>query len=127
MNCNHTISATLDLTQSLKTFKQTIASIMLLDGISQWDGRTVREREQKIRQAALTLAGQCIALLLHKLSESEEAQITATKQTQGWRHPRSKGNGRVKRQVLCLGNVAVSLWLLSRSPINDQNPVINDP
>lgn len=111
MNCNHTIPATLDLTQSLKTFKKTIASIMLLDGISQWDGRTVREREQKIRQAALTLAGQCIALLLHKLSESEEAQITATKQTQGWRHPRSKGNGRVKRQVLCLGNIAVCLRL----------------
>ncbi len=111
MNCNNTISATLDLTQSLKSFEKTIAAEMSLSEVSGWDGRTIREREQKIRQAALILAGQCIALLLHKLSESKEARISATKQTQGWRHPKSKGNGRVERQVLCLGNVVVCLRL----------------
>ncbi|WP_191762639.1 ISLre2 family transposase, partial [Komarekiella delphini-convector] len=36
---------------------------------------------------------------------------TAKKQTQGWRHPKSQGNGRIERQVLCLGNVSVSLRL----------------
>jgi len=111
MNCNNTISATLDLTQSLKSFEKTIAGEMSLSDVSQWDGRTICEREQKIRQAALILAGQCIALLLHKLSESKEARITASKKTQGWRHPKSKGNGRVERQVLCLGNVVVCLRL----------------
>jgi hypothetical protein len=111
MNCNTTIPATLDLTQSLKSFEQTIAAEMSLSDVHQWDGRTVCEREQSIRQAALILAGQCIALLLHKLSESKEARITAVKQTQGWRHPKSKGNGRVERQILCLGNVVVCLRL----------------
>lgn len=111
MNCNNTIPATLDLTQSIKSFESTIAAEMSLLGVCQWDGRTIREREQKIRQAALILAGQCIALLLNKLSESKEARITATKQTHFWRHPKSKGNGRVERQVRCLGNVVVCLRL----------------
>ena len=111
MKSNNTIPATLDLTQFLKSFERDIAPEMSLLGVSQWDGRTICEREQKIRQAGLILAGQCIALLLHKLSESKQAQITAAKQTQGWRHPKSKGNGRVERQVLCLGNVVVSLRL----------------
>ncbi len=111
MNCNTTISATLDLTQAIKNFEQTIAAQISLTDVCQWDGRTICEREEKIRQAALILAGQCMALLLHKLSESKEARITASKQTQGWRHPKSKGNGRVERQILCVGNVVVCLRL----------------
>lgn len=125
MNCNTTISATLDLTQAIKNFEQTIAAQISLSDVCQWDGRTICEREEKIRQAALILAGQCMALLLHKLSESRVAQTTASKQTQGWRHPNSKGNGRVEaafsggilpperclRQVICLGNVVVCLRL----------------
>ncbi len=111
MNCNNTIAATLDLTQSIKNFEQTIAVEMSLSDVYQWDGRTICEREQLIRKAALILAGQCMALLLHKLSKSKSAQITASKQTHFWRHPKSKGNGRVERQVLCVGNVVVSLRL----------------
>jgi len=111
MNCNNTIPATLDLNQSLKSFERDIAQEMSLSDVSQWDGRTIYKREEKIRQAALILAGQCIAMLLHKLSESKEARISAAKQTQGWRHPKSKGNGRVERQVLCVGNVVVGLRL----------------
>lgn len=111
MNCNTTISATLDLTQAIKNFEQTITAQMSLTDVCQWDGRTICEREEKIRQAALILAGQCMALLLHKLSQSKSAQITASKQTHGWRHPKSKGNGRVERQVLCVGNVVVTLRL----------------
>jgi len=84
---------------------------MSLTDVCQWDGRTIYEREEKIRQAALILAGQCMALLLQKLSQSKSAQITASKQTHGWRHPKSKGNGRVERQVLCGGNVVVTLRL----------------
>lgn len=111
MNSNNTIPATLDLTQSLEIFKQKIAKELSLSEISQWDGRTILSLEQKIRQAALILAGECIALLLNKLSHSLEANTIAKKKTAGWRHFRSRGNGRVERQVLCLGNVVVSLRL----------------
>jgi hypothetical protein len=72
----NTIPATLDLAKSLKNFSQTITQPMSLSDISQWDGRTVREREQKIRQAALILAGECIAKLLENLSKSPEAMKT---------------------------------------------------
>ena len=50
MNCNNTIPATLDLTQSIKNFEQTIAVEMSLSNVCQWDGRTICEREQLIRQ-----------------------------------------------------------------------------
>lgn len=79
--------------------------------VSQWDGRTIRDREQQITQAALILAGQCIALLLHNLSQLSEAHATASKQTWGWPLPTSIGHGRRWMQVLTLGNVVVSLWL----------------
>jgi len=59
MNCDNTIAATLDLTQSIKNFQQTIAAEMSLSNVYQWDGRTICEREQVIKQAALILAGQC--------------------------------------------------------------------
>ncbi len=52
--------------------------------IEEWDGRTVKEREEKIREAALVLAGQCIVMLLHKLSQSEVAHETAINQTKGY-------------------------------------------
>jgi hypothetical protein len=59
--------------QSLKIFSETITAALALDDVAQWDGRTILDREQKIRQAALVLAGQCIALLLYNLSQSKEA------------------------------------------------------
>jgi hypothetical protein len=68
LNSNSNIRATLDLAKSLKTFEESITLALVLENVSQWDGRTIRDREQKIRQAALILAGQCIALLLHNLS-----------------------------------------------------------
>lgn len=111
MNSNSNIPATLDLAKSLKTFEESITQALVLTNVSQWDGRTIKDREQKIRQAALILAGQCIALLLHNLSQLSEAHETAAKQTWGWRHPRSSGHGRRWMQVLTLGNVLVPLWL----------------
>lgn len=108
---NSNIPATLDLAQSLKTFEETIAKALALSDIREWDGRTLKQREQQIRQAALILAGQCIALLLHNLAQSKEAQATAARQTQGWRLPTSTGDGKRRVQVLTLGNVVVSLWL----------------
>ena len=49
MNSNNTIPATLDLTQALKNFEQTIAAQISLTDVDQWDGRTVLSLEQKIR------------------------------------------------------------------------------
>ncbi len=91
MNCNNTIPAKLDLTQSLETFKGIITKELLLSDVSQWDARTVREREQKIRQAGLVLAGECIALLLHNLSQLPEAMKTAKKQTLSMVAPPQQG------------------------------------
>lgn len=58
--------------------------MLVLDKLEEWDGRTVKQRETEIRTAALQLAGQCVALLLHKLSQSQLALKTAINQTQGW-------------------------------------------
>lgn len=108
---NSNILANLDLAQSLQTFQQTVDKIMVLGDVQAWDGRTLKQREQQIREAALILAGQCIALLLHNLAQSREAHITAANLTQGWRLPTSTGHGKRRVQVLTLGNVVVSLWL----------------
>lgn len=111
MNSNSNIPANLDLAQSLKDFEQTIAEALVLGDVSSWDGRTLKHREQEIRLSALILAGQCIAILLHNLAQSNAAQTTATKLTQGWRLPTSTGDGKRQVKVLTLGNVVVSLWL----------------
>ncbi|HEY9783266.1 MAG TPA: ISLre2 family transposase [Leptolyngbyaceae cyanobacterium] len=111
MNSNKNIPATLDLAQSLQHFQQSVAQVMELGDVSQWDGTILKAREQQIRQAALILAGQCIALLLHSLAQDREAHVTACKQTQGWRTPSSIGDGSRRVQVLTLGNVVVPLWL----------------
>ncbi|MCC5617861.1 ISLre2 family transposase, partial [Nostoc sp. CHAB 5836] len=81
------IDATLDLAKSLKDFEESVIKLLELTNVSVWDGRVFKEREQKIRVAALVLAGQCIALFLYNLSTSQEALDTAITQTQGWWHP----------------------------------------
>ena len=108
---NSNIPANLDLAQSQKIFEETVALALELGDVSQWDGRILKEREQQIRQAALILAGQCIALLLHNLAQSSTAKATAAKLTQGWRLPTSTGHGQRQVKVFTLGNVVVSLWL----------------
>lgn len=105
------IPATRDLNKSLSDFEAAIAPALSLDNVAQWDGRTLKQREAKIRSAALLLAGQCVALLLYKLSQSELAQKTAINQTQGWWHPRTRRHGYCQRQVLTIGNVVVNLKL----------------
>jgi hypothetical protein len=40
--------------------------------IPKWNGQTFKLREKEIRQSALILVGECIALLLHNLSKSQE-------------------------------------------------------
>ena len=83
----------------------------MLDSVEEFDGRTIRDKEEKIREAAIILAGQCIALLLYNLSQLREAQDTAINQTKGWWHPKTKKHGKKTWQILTMGNVTVSLHL----------------
>jgi len=108
---NNNIPATFDLAQSLQAFEKSIASVLALGDVREWDARTLKQREQQIREAALILAGQCIALLLYNLAQSREAQITAASLTQGWRLPTTTGHGKRRVQVPTLGNVVMFLWL----------------
>lgn len=67
------IPATLDLNKSLENFVAAITAALELTNVAEWDGRILKQREEKIREAALILAGQCVALLLYNLSQSESA------------------------------------------------------
>ncbi|MEH2171676.1 ISLre2 family transposase [Nostoc sp.] len=118
------IYATLDLTKSLEDFKVEITKLLELTNVREWDGRIVKEREQKIRDAALILAGQSIALFLYNLSQSQEALDTAITQTQGWWHPQTQRHGFRKRQILTVGNVLVTLilpYVVTITEKNDKN------
>jgi hypothetical protein len=88
-----------------------VTKLLELKNIEEWSGRIVKEREETIRQAALVLAGQCIAILLHKLSQSESAHQTAINQTKGWWHTDTQRHGYTKREILTVGNVVVNLKL----------------
>ncbi|WP_392482943.1 hypothetical protein [Nostoc sp. C110] len=45
-----------------------------MTNITEWNGKILEEREGKIREIALILAGQCIAILLYNLSQSQSAK-----------------------------------------------------
>ncbi len=79
--------------------------------MEQWDGRTLLQREEKIREAALILAGKCIAILLEKLANWQEAKERAVNQTKGWWRKKTGKNGAKKWTILTVGNVQVTLKL----------------
>ena len=91
MNCNNTIPATLDLTQSLKSFEKTLMAEMSLSEVSDWDGRTICEREQKIRQAALILAGQCKRLVVTQAVRVEGSTYNGNKTNTGMAASKKQG------------------------------------
>ena len=77
--------------------------------VDQWNGETLRQRELKIREAALILGGQCIALLIYQLSQLKEVQETAQAQTirmvaflksKTWHYPQTNSHhGQCQSQV----------------------------
>ena len=75
------IFANFNLNQSLKDFQVNVTELLELNNPAQWNGITLLEREEKIREAALILAGQCIAILLQQLSQSREAREKAIELT----------------------------------------------
>jgi len=103
--------ANLNLNQSLKDFQVNITELLQLNNITEWSGTTIKEREEKIREAALILAGQCVAILLDNLSISREARETAIHFTRGWWRKKTKKNGLKTRAILTIGNVIVKLKL----------------
>jgi hypothetical protein len=107
---NH-IYSTFDLSKSLENFQEQVTKLLELKNISEWDGRVFREREQKIREFALIMAGECTALLLHNLSKSQSFLDKAEQETRGWWQTTTQKHGCKKRQILTVGNIEVSLKL----------------
>jgi predicted transcriptional regulator len=107
MNSNKITS--LSLTESLKDFQRAIAPLLELGKVEQWDGKTLKKREEKIKDSALVLAGKCIAILLYQLSKWDEALIRAVAQTQGWWRKKTRKNGTKDWTILTVGNVKVTL------------------
>ena len=102
-------AALLDFDQALQAFRTRVAPLLEIGDAQTWEGSKFKAHETQIVWAALVLAGQCIALLLHRLACSADAQATATQRTQGLRRPGSQGHGNRPVTVLTIGNVAVRL------------------
>jgi hypothetical protein len=100
-------AALLDFDQALQAFRTSVTPLLEIGDAQMWDGSKFKTREAQIVWAALVLAGQCIALLLHRLACSAEAHATATQRTHGMRRNGSQGHGRRTVTVLTIGNVAV--------------------
>ena len=45
-----------------------ITLALSLNNVAEWDGRTIKQREAEIREAALLKACQCVALLLYNMN-----------------------------------------------------------
>jgi hypothetical protein len=105
------IYATLDLNKSLEEFKDNVTKILELTDVENWDGVKIKNKEEEIRDIALVLAGQCVAILLYNLSHSTLAINTANKKTQAWWRIKTKNHGYKNRQILTIGNVELSLKL----------------
>lgn len=105
------IAATLNLTQALEDFHNSVVKLLEITELDQWNGESLRQREAKIREAALILGGQCIALLIYQLSQLKEVQETALAQTNGWWRSQTQKHGTTPRQILTMGNVSLTLQL----------------
>jgi len=109
MKNTYTIPAQLDLSQSLSTFAALVRETLSIDNLEQWNGAVLMEREATIREAALVLAGQCIALLLSTLATHPETPAVSREQTQGLRTVGSQSKGRRRITITTVGNVSVPL------------------
>ena len=50
------------LTELLRSFQSAIAPLLELGKIEDWDGTELKNREEKIRELVIILAGKCIAI-----------------------------------------------------------------
>ena len=117
------IYATLDLNKSLEEFKENVTKILELSDIENWDGVKIKNKEEEIRNIALILAGQCIAILLYNLSHNTTAISISNNKTQAWRRTKTRNHGYKKRQILTIGNVELNLtlpYVVERNNKNNQ-------
>lgn len=103
--------ATLNITEALNNFSEIVTKALEISDVENWDGNQFLDKEKIIRESALVLAGECICLLLHKLSQSKQVEDTAIIKTKGWWHPSSVRNGKYCRNIKTVGNVSVNLEL----------------
>jgi hypothetical protein len=99
------------ITEDCQEFKKALTPLLELGEVEEWDGRILLEREKKIRELALILAGKCIAKLLEKLSKCREAQEKALKETRGWWRKQTAKKGSKTWTILTVGNVKITLNL----------------
>lgn len=107
----NSIPAQLDLAQSLSTFESLVEELLNVETIDQWDASVLMDKERAMRNGALVLAGQCIALLLFKLASHPNAPSISNEKTQGLRSPKSQSKGRRRITLTTVGNVSVGLNL----------------
>jgi hypothetical protein len=108
---NKNIHSSLDLSKSLSNFKEKVTKLLEIQNLSSWSAQTFKDREEEIRNTALALAGECVAVLLNKLSHSQEALDIAINQTRSSLNKKIKKHGNYNRQILTVGNVKVTLSL----------------
>lgn len=105
------ITAVLDLDEAINLFREEVQEALKIGEVSDWDGRLLLRRETRITQAALRLAGQCIALLLYLLAISKEANAQAAQRTRHLRHFGSQSDGKRAVKIETIGKVKVTLRL----------------
>jgi hypothetical protein len=104
---NEKIYSSLDLSKSLSDFKQKVTKLLEIKNLSEWSAQTFKALEEEIRNTALALAGECVAVLLNKLSHSQSAVDIAIKQTRSLSNQKIKKYGNYTRQILTVGHVKV--------------------
>jgi hypothetical protein len=101
----------LDLSTLLSNFKEKVTKLLEIKNLREWSAQTFKDIEEKIRNTALTLAGECIAVLLNKLAKSQLALDTAISQTESQSNQTMRKHGNYTRHILTVGNVKVTLSL----------------
>ena len=101
----------LDLSTLLSKFKEKVTKLLEIKNLSEWSAQTFKDREEKIRNTALSLAGECVAVLLNKLSQSQSALNTAISQTENMSYKAFRKHGNYTRHILTVGQVKVTLSL----------------
>ena len=77
------VSAVLNLDQAVDEFRKTVRPLMEPGQESEWDGSKVKKKEFAILQAALRLAGECIAIFIYQLVLTESVKLAAQARVRG--------------------------------------------
>jgi hypothetical protein len=104
-----TIAAILDLEKVFAVIQSRIEPLLNPAALEEWNGSALKSQEDLIRALGLELAGHCIAILLHQLSEDPAVNQAAQEQTQTWRGFGSQSQGNKSVSVTTVGNVSVNL------------------